>query len=185
MNKRRIYFGVIIFLIVVLSVWQYQKYMNNKIPMNEKLQEIDKIIKKEDREIFKLVITDVIKQDTVEDIKTYTIQDKEEIEDFTALFDNLKETTLNTNKKGIEGTNYKYSLLFYFGYKSSDGEYTEDGRFYLYLNENRIHAFKLEFSGDSSRMELNGQLEKDSESFVNPFIDYIVNGINNNRFLEK
>lgn len=173
-RKRIIYSAIIIILIFLFCSWQYQKYMSNKISMSEKLQEIDNIIKKENSKIFKIVVYDVIEDEF------YRIQD---IEKFTSIFDNLKGTTLNTNKKGIK-TDYDYSLYIHFGKYESDVEYTENGRINLYLYVNNKDGFEYSVVGGSSKIEFNGRLEKNSNSFVNPFIEYVIEGIESNEFIK-
>ena len=74
---------------------------------------------------------------------------------------------------------YDYNMIVFFGeYNEELGEYTENGRIDLDVNVENEYAFRL-LVVDQPIIEINGHLEKDSEPFVNPIIDYVVDKINN------
>ena len=93
MNKREAYFGIVILFFVLLGGWEYQKYMNNKVSMSEPLQRIKEMIEKVDSHIYKIKIHDTNKN------KDYIVSDSDDIEEFSTVFNSLKGTIVNTNKK--------------------------------------------------------------------------------------
>lgn len=176
-RKRTVYIIILSVLILLFSGWQYQKYINNKISLSEILSEIEDNLKKEDSEIYKILVNDIAEN------KSYNILN---IEEFTSIFNNLEGTILNTNKKGIIKTDYDYGVLIYYGNRVSDSdEYRENGRIAMDIKIEEKDALRLLVFDGVSKIDLNGLLEKESSSFSNPLYDYIIEGISNKDFPEN
>jgi hypothetical protein len=173
-RKQLIFYSLIIVLLIIFCSWQYQKYKNNEILMSDTLQAIDNNIKKTDSKIYKVIVYDKVQT------QKYSIQN---IEEFTSIIDNFDEAILNMNKKGIIKADFDYNLLLYYGeYVDNLGEYRENGRISLDVNVEKNDALRLEMYDGISIIELNGRLEKDTEPFVNPLIEYLIDGIKNEEF---
>ncbi|WP_317944485.1 hypothetical protein [Sporosarcina saromensis] len=143
--------------------------------MSEPLESIKKLIEKNDSHIYEINI-----HDTNEN-KDYIVRDIDDIEEFTSVFNSLKDTIVTTNKKGVLMADSDYNIIVYFGeYDNELGEYTVKGAIYLYVNVENEYAFRI-LVPDHPKIEINGELKMDSVPFANPIIGYVVDKTKNHR----